>query len=113
MSGGIAYTIVVKDSGEDTAMNASHAIFGGLAVVAAAILFGEPRIVGAQDDKPMHHFGPYRLMTSFQGSPDVSARQVIFRIDTRTGMVSACAWNMGAEDPPACSPWSKPEPATP
>lgn len=94
-------------------MNTAHATFGGLAVVAAAILVAGPGIVGAQDDTPMRHAGPYQLMTSFQGSPDVSARQVIFRIDARNGMVSACAWNMSAENAPVCSPWSIPEPATP
>jgi hypothetical protein len=94
-------------------MNTAHTIFGGLAVVAAAILFVAPGIVDAQDDQPMHNSGPYQLMTSFQGSPDVSARQVVFRIDARTGLISACAWNMSAKDAPTCSPWSKPDPATP
>jgi hypothetical protein len=94
-------------------MNTSHAIFGGLALIAGAILFANPRFVGAQDDNPAPQPGRYQLMTSFQGVQDISARQVVFRIDSQSGTVSACAWSMSAKDAPICSTWSKKDSAIP
>ncbi len=94
-------------------MNTSQALFGGLALIAAAVLAAGPEFVRAQDGAAMPRQGPYQLMTSFQGNPDVSARQVVFRIDARSGGVSACVWDMSAKEAPACSPWSKAEAAAP
>jgi hypothetical protein len=88
-------------------MKTSHALFAGLALIAGAIWIANPAIVGAQEDQPIAQHGPYQLMTSFQGNPDVSSRQVVFRIDSRSGAVSACAWNMSAKDAPTSSPWTR------
>jgi hypothetical protein len=67
-------------------MNTARAIFGGLALIAAAVLVGEPGRLGAQAAPEP---GQFRLMTpSLQG-----ANESVFRIDVQTGQVSVCSWN--------------------
>ena len=79
-------------------MNAPQAIFGGLALIAAAVLIGQTGSLKAQTSPPPTA-GRYQLVPF----PNVW----LGRMDTQTGAVSFCvsANNMGT---PTCTPWSKP-----
>jgi hypothetical protein len=89
-------------------MNTSHAVFGGLALIAAAILAGQSGYLGAQDQpKPVPLSGPFELMTPFQRVGEGPQGGFVFRIDGQTGLVSVCDWNGNQAAPPVCSPWSE------
>jgi len=82
-------------------MNTAHAIFGGLALIAAAVLVVQSEGLRAQTAPEA---GQFRLMTpSLQG-----ANESVFRIDVHTGQVSVCSWNFSGPKIPTCTAWSKP-----
>ena len=82
-------------------MSYQHAVLGGLALVAAAILFAattEPRAAegGGFEGVPSSR-------TPQAGS---SAGDMIWRVNKQSGAVSIC-YGHNTREAPSCSPWSK------
>jgi hypothetical protein len=84
-------------------MTYPHAIFGGLGLVAAAILVGA--LAGAPRAADG---GPYEGVAASRGGQTggFQSGDVIWRVNKQTGAVSLC-FGPNQREQPVCSPWSR------